>query len=84
MARSFLSCTLALATATLVLFGVGAAPSSAQPLAPTTPTAAAKEKAYPEVIAAFQLLMNTRNMPNAIKALDDAVRKYPELPRRTF
>jgi len=79
MVRSLLP-TLALATATLVLCGALAAPSTAQSPTAATSTATAKEKAYPEVTEAFQTLITTHNLPNAIKALLAANRKYPELP----
>ncbi|MGO9112431.1 MAG: tetratricopeptide repeat protein [Thermoguttaceae bacterium] len=80
MARSFLSFTLALATATLILFGVGANRASAQPK-PDTPTPPTKQSKYPEVQEAFQLLIGPKHdLAGAIKLLKDAARKYPELP----
>jgi tetratricopeptide (TPR) repeat protein len=80
MARSFLSFTFALATATLILLGDGATSVLAQPVTPVAPTAAApKQKQYPEVQEALQLLAQ-RKMADAIKKLDEVSRKYPELP----
>lgn len=80
MARSFLSFTFALATATAILFGTGATPASAQSATPTTPSAAPAQKKYPEAQEALQLLLGKRDMPGAIKLLEKASRTYPELP----
>jgi tetratricopeptide (TPR) repeat protein len=81
MARSFFSFTFALATATLILLGVGATPASAQPKLPETPTVPVKQNKYPEMQEAFQLLLGpTHDMAGAIKLLKEAARKYPELP----
>jgi len=80
MARSFLSFTLALATATLML-GLGAVPASAQPAPPVTPsTTAPAAKTYPEVAEAFQKFGRSRNYKECIKDLELVGRKYPELP----
>ena len=81
MARSFLSFTFALATATLILLGAGATPTSAQPQLPKLPRRPSQAKQYPEVQEAVQLLLGpTHDMRAAIKVLEDAARKYPELP----
>jgi tetratricopeptide (TPR) repeat protein len=82
MARSFLSFTLALAAATLILFGAGATRALAQPTPSGSGSTATPpvEKKYPEVGDAFQYLVNTRDMPTTIKKLKEAVRQYPELP----
>jgi len=81
MARLFLSFTFALATATVILFGAGATSASAQPaVTPTTPATSPAQKKYPEAQEALQLLIGKRDMPGAIKLLENAARKYPELP----
>jgi tetratricopeptide (TPR) repeat protein len=84
MARSLLSSTLALSVAMLLLLSRGAAPASAQqptpPVAPQpTPPAAPQQGQYPEVQEAIQLLREGK-MPEAVKVLEDASRKYPALP----
>ena len=59
MARSFLSFTFALATATLILLGAGATPASAQPATAACHSNAPRpsRRQYPEVQEAFQLLL---------------------------
>ena len=58
MARSFLSSTFALATATVILLAVQAMSASAQAVdsSSASSTAAAKPQKYPEVEAAVQLV----------------------------
>ncbi len=82
MARSFLSFTLTLAAATLILSAAGARSASAQPAAPPTasPAAAPVQKTYPEAQQALDLLLKNRDYPGAIKKLEEASRRYPELP----
>ena len=81
MARSFLSFTFALATATLILLGAGATPASAQPATPATPSTAARQaKTVSGGAEAFQLLVGPSAISGCIKKLEDASRKYPELP----
>ena len=83
MARSFLTFSSALATATLILIGAGARPASAQPVqpaTPTTPSTAAKPKEYPEAKEALQLLLRDHNIPAAIKKLEKVSKENPELP----
>jgi tetratricopeptide (TPR) repeat protein len=79
MARSFLSFTFALATATLILFGAEAMPASAQPATPAASAAAPRARQYPEVQEAVQLF-GRRQISEAIKALENLSRKNPELP----
>ncbi|MGA2256424.1 MAG: hypothetical protein ABSG53_17385 [Thermoguttaceae bacterium] len=83
MARSFLSLSFALAT--FVLLGAGATSASAQPAIPTPPASAApaaptKQVDSPEVQEALQELIKTGSIPNAISKLEEALRKYPDLP----
>ena len=80
MARSFLSFTFALASATLILLGAGATPASAQPSTPAAPSAAPRPRQYPEAQEALNLLFGKRDYQGAIKKLEDAARRYPELP----
>ena len=81
MARSFLSFTFALAAATLMLFGAGAMPATAQTGTATPGSGTSKQKQYPEVQEAAQLLVGPKHdMAGAIKILEAAARKYPELP----
>jgi len=92
MARSFLSFNFALATAALVLYGVGATPASAQPVGPSTSgsigssstgvsTTKPDQSKYPEVQQAVNLLLGpTRDMAGALKLLKKAEKMYPELP----
>jgi tetratricopeptide (TPR) repeat protein len=80
MARAFLSFTTVLAAATVILFGAGAMPVLAQVPA-ADPTATSKSNQYPEVREAVQLLLGpNRDKPRAVKVLENAARRYPELP----
>ena len=76
MARFLLSLTFGLATATLVSLSRGPAPASAQQ--PTTPVAP-QQQPFAEVKEAYQLLSEGK-VPEAVKVLEDASRKYPALP----
>jgi len=82
MARSFLSFTLTLATAALILFGAAAVQVSAQPATPTPapPATGAAQKKYPEAQEALDLLLNKRDYKGAIDKLTIASKKYAELP----
>ena len=85
MARRFLSFTLALAIAALMLLGAAATLASAQTVTVVvgsgTQWGAAAPNKYPEVQEAVQLASGPNpDMPAAIKKLEDAARKYPELP----
>ncbi len=79
MTRPLLLFIIALATATIILLGAGAMPATAQPGSDSAPSADAKPKRYPEAQEALDLLAK-RDMPGAIKKLEEAARKYPELP----
>ncbi len=79
MARSFTLFTLAAATAMVVLFAAGAMPASAEPASNFTPSAAPGVKQPPEVQEGFRLLSKGETT-RAIRALETASRKYPELP----
>ncbi len=76
MARPFVSFTLVLAMTTQTLLGAGATSVSAQQ--PASP-AASKPK-YAEVQEAYQLLVKSHDMQAALAKLEEASRKYPELP----
>jgi tetratricopeptide (TPR) repeat protein len=85
MARSFLSSTFALATATLVLLGAWATPVLAQPVTSSgtkdTTSPPPNQNRYPEVQQAVNLLLSpARDLPGATKLLEGAAKKYPELP----
>ena len=80
MTRSFLSFILVLATAMLILLGGGATPALAQQAASVTASAAPGSKRYPELQEALDLLLKKRDGVAAVKKLEEASRKYPELP----
>jgi tetratricopeptide (TPR) repeat protein len=77
MARSFRLFPFVLAAATLLFFDAAAAPVSAQPALSTS--SAATPPKYPEVQDAVNLLAQRRG-PEAFRKLEEASRKYPELP----
>ena len=80
MARSFLSFTMVLGTATLILFGAGTMSALADPQAPAAPTPPpTAQKKYPEAQEALDRL-GKRDYAGAIEKLKIASRKYPELP----
>ena len=80
MARSFLSFTFALATATFILFGsggnagLGPADGSCQPHRPRQHRRSTPRPRRPSTAA------QQARYAGAIKKLEDASRKYPELP----
>jgi len=78
MARSFLSLTIALAIAAVIL-GAGAPSAMAQPTISTTTATTPKPKEYPEVQAALKAL-NERKLDEALDDLRKAARMYSELP----
>ena len=84
MARSYLSFTFALATASAMLFGVGATLVSAQPAQPEQERLIVRRqlrRGTPEVQDAANLVLGpTHDMVAAIKKLEDAARKNPKLP----
>jgi tetratricopeptide (TPR) repeat protein len=79
MTRSFSSFLFALATTTVILLATGKAPA-ADPTSPAAPAAAPQANPYPEVQVAVQRLIDHHDMPGALKGLEEAARKYPELP----
>jgi len=79
MARSSVSLTFALATATVILLGGGATPGYAQSATPAAPSAAPSQRQYAEVEEAVNKLRQG-DMPGAIKTLEEAAKKYPDLP----
>src|SRR5208337_774929 len=94
MARSFLSFAFALAAATVMAFGAGATPVSAQqtasppansvtpntPATPITPSRAPRQRGYSELDEAKQVLLTKGSFQDAFKLLEQASRKYRELP----
>jgi tetratricopeptide (TPR) repeat protein len=85
MARSFLSCTLALLAAALILLGSGATPAAAQAPSGSGDLAHSGTAADPmqstDVKDALQLLFGSKHdYPGCIEALTKAGRTYPELP----
>ena len=81
MARLFLSFTLALATATLILFGAGATPASAQPATPDTAHGnRPARRSIPRRKRPSTCCSTSAIIAAAIKKLEEASRKYPELP----
>ncbi len=83
MTRLFLSCQFTLASATMILLGVGAMPASAEPWNWYVPTTAPRQGQRPEDQYrddAIQLLKKGE-IGKAIWVLEGAARKFPELPR---
>jgi tetratricopeptide (TPR) repeat protein len=74
MTRSFLSFTLSLATATLVLFVAGTSPAVAQPMPPGTPSArpsaVPKPKQYPAELQPVVDALRKHDYARAFKKLD--------------
>ena len=82
MACPFFSSTFALATATVISFGWGQAPVSAQPVTPSLPPAAPQPKQQPEVQEAPDRLAKERQSLSGLAQAAEAREDWKEAESR--